>query len=175
MPIEFHCEHCGKLIRSGEEHAGKHGKCPACHQSVYIPTPSDQLEPLHLAPLDEKEERERQKMLQASRELAQRLLREREAGPDTGHGRAAAPASAPGGDARLNPDMETLVIEYAICMADGNLAEAEELAVDIRRNMKQAEDVMQRLTLDEMPPPQLTKIPRPVLVGFFRQLREPKK
>jgi hypothetical protein len=57
-------------------------------------------------------------------------------------------------------------------MADGNLDEAESLAREIRRDLRRAEDVMQRLTMDEIPPAQLAGIKRPVLVGFFKQLRE---
>ena len=67
--------------------------------------------------------------------------------------------------------MEELVIEYALCMAKGNLSKAEELAAEIRTSVAVAEEVMQRLTVDEIPPPRLAKIPRPVLMGFFRQLR----
>jgi hypothetical protein len=68
--------------------------------------------------------------------------------------------------------METLVIEYVQAMIAGNLEEAEQLASDIRTDMKAAESVMDRLTMDELLPEALTDIPRPVLVGFFKQLRE---
>ena len=46
MTIEFHCPKCGKHIKAPKEAAGKNGKCPACHQSVYVPTPDDEIEPL---------------------------------------------------------------------------------------------------------------------------------
>ncbi len=170
MPIEFHCNHCGKLVKTGDEHAGKYGRCPSCHQTVYIPTPSDKIELLQIAPLDDRAELERAKLLRETRDLQHKLLREREL------------ADNPGNRAHVtNPqvlepkiDVETLVIEYALAMADGNLTEAQELAGDIRKNMKAAEDVLQRLTVDEMPPPQLARIPRAVLIGFFKQLRERK-
>ncbi|MBU0637910.1 MAG: hypothetical protein KKB50_03525 [Planctomycetes bacterium] len=168
MAIEFHCNHCGKLVRTSEEHAGKQGKCPACHQHVYIPTPPSKIEPLGLSPVDESAEREQARLEEESRRLAQRLASERERQPD-----ADLPPAAFADDL-LPPrtDMETLVIEYALCMAEGDLAGAEELAREIRQNMASAEEVMQRLTLDEIPPTQLAKIPAPVLVGFFKQLRE---
>mgnify|MGYP000946439218 CR=1 FL=1 len=51
MAIEFHCEFCGKQVRAQDEHAGKRAKCPSCHQSVYVPTPSDQIEALGIEPL----------------------------------------------------------------------------------------------------------------------------
>jgi len=63
------------------------------------------------------------------------------------------------------------VVEYVQCMADGKLADAEEIAAEIRRNRAEAEQIIERLTLDELPHPKLSKIPRPVLVGFLKQLR----
>ena len=71
--------------------------------------------------------------------------------------------------------MDALVINYAAAMAAGDLAKAESFATQIRQNPRAAEEVMQRITVDQIPPPQLAKIPRPVLVGFFKQLRESKK
>jgi hypothetical protein len=173
MAIEFHCQYCGNMVRTGDEHAGKRGKCPHCHNSVYIPTPSDQLEPLKLAPVDEANEQRQQRLVEESRQLAQRILHERETPAEPpAH---APPRPEPVGDARLTAaNMENLVIDYAVCMAAGDLSEAEELATEIRTNMHAAEEVMQRLTADEMPPAQLSKIPRPVLVKFFKQLRERK-
>lgn len=168
MAIEFHCNHCGRLIRASAEHGGKRGKCPSCHQSIYIPTPSEDLEPLPLAPLDQSEEHERERLLDESRELAQRLRDEKDVPPEA----ARPPLPEPVGDVRLDIDMEGLIIDYAAEMAAGNLAAAEELAADIRSDMPQAEEVIQRLMVDELPPPRLAKIPRPVLVGFLKQLRE---
>lgn len=173
MAIEFHCDHCGKMVRTGDEHAGKRGKCPHCQNSVYIPMPSDQIEPLALSPVDETDERHRQELLDETRDLVQRIRSDKDTLPP--ESAAAPPRPAPMGDARLTAaNMESLVIQYAICMAKGKLSEAEELAGDIRTNLKAADEVIQRLTLDEVPPPQLADIPRPVLVRFFKDLREKK-
>jgi len=169
MSIEFHCDHCGKLVRAPDDAGGKHGQCPSCHQSVYIPMPSDQIEPLDLSPVDDAEEHERARLLDESREIQRRLRDEK----DLPRGAAAEPPPSAAGQV-LPPklDMETLVIEYAQAMAAGDLEEAERLAADIRSDMTAAEDVMQRLTLDELPPERLADIPRPVLVAFFKQLHE---
>jgi hypothetical protein len=70
--------------------------------------------------------------------------------------------------------MEEAVVNYAKAMAAGNLERAEELAGEIRRDFRVADEVIQRLMLDEIPPAELADIPRPVLVGFFKQLREKK-
>ncbi len=168
MTIEFHCSRCGKLVRTTEENAGKFGKCPGCHQSVYIPTPSEDLEPLRLAPVDEKAERERHRLEQEARELAQKLRDETDVPPEA----ARAPLPEPVGDARLAPDMEGMIIEYAVHMSQGRLNEAQELANEIRQDLPRAQEAIQRLVGDELPPKRWEKIPRPVLLKFLRQLRE---
>jgi hypothetical protein len=179
MSIEFHCEHCGKAIKAPGEMAGKRGKCPGCHNSVYIPSPSEEIEPLTIAPIDRGEEAARLRALEETRALQRRLLGEKDLPPETRRPAAAAAAAAAEPREVLHADapkgdMENLVIDYAICMADGDLEGAEQIARDIRRDMKAAENVMQRLTIDEVPHAALSKIPRPVLVGFFKQLREKK-
>ncbi len=37
MPIEFRCGQCGKLLRTGDETAGKQAKCPSCGSVQPIP------------------------------------------------------------------------------------------------------------------------------------------
>jgi DNA-directed RNA polymerase subunit RPC12/RpoP len=169
MSIEFHCSHCGKMVRAPDDAGGKRGKCPSCHQTVYIPMPSDQVQPLDLQPVDESAEQERDRLLKQTRDLQRRVLHDREVPSE----RATPPAPSPAGQVLPSRvDVETLVIEYAEAMAAGDLERAEEMAADIRKNMTAAEEIIQRITLDELPPERLAKIPRPVLVGFFKQLRE---
>jgi len=38
MPIEFRCTQCNKLLRTGDDTAGKEARCPACGTVVTIPT-----------------------------------------------------------------------------------------------------------------------------------------
>lgn len=158
--IEFHCQFCTKLIRTADENAGKHGNCPACHQKVYIPTPEDQIEPLKLAPIDAASEAEQRRLDAEAKAVARQLLHEREV-----------PAGAARPSAAAAPDMETVVVQYVLLMSQGALEKAQALAADIRRNMKAAEPVIQRLSMDDIPPPQLAKVPRPVMIGFLRQLQ----
>ncbi len=171
MAIEFHCDHCGHLVRTSNDNAGKRGKCPHCHLSVYIPTPSEELEPLRLAPVDAAEEEARRRELEESRAVARRLREEQEAPPPMEVSEE--PLAEPLGDARLPSDMETLVTEYALCMADGRLSEAEDLAVQIRMDLQHADEYMQRITMDELPPARLAHIPRALLLGFLKQLHKP--
>jgi uncharacterized Zn finger protein (UPF0148 family) len=166
MTIEFHCPKCGKHIKAPKEAAGKNGKCPACHQSVYVPTPDDEIEPLELTPLDDAAERERERLLDEARKLREATWRDNSLPPEGA------------GGPRLTPqpisaqDMTGLVTKYAIAMAQGKLAEADAFAAQIRKDMRAAENAIQQITVDEILPPGLDKIPRPVLVGFFKQLRE---
>jgi phage FluMu protein Com len=37
MPIEFRCRQCGKLLRTGDETAGRQAQCPACSALTTIP------------------------------------------------------------------------------------------------------------------------------------------
>jgi hypothetical protein len=39
MPIEFRCRQCGKLLRTGDETAGRQAQCPACGALSTIPGP----------------------------------------------------------------------------------------------------------------------------------------
>lgn len=41
VAIEFRCRTCGKLLRTGEENAGRPAACPACGDAVRVPTSAD--------------------------------------------------------------------------------------------------------------------------------------
>jgi phage FluMu protein Com len=188
MPIELHCNHCGKLVRAPDDAGGKHGKCPSCHQTVYIPTPPDQLDALALEPVDTEFERTKKRLAREAAEMAARVLRDREGlGPEKPGDRAervaaaerAAASSAAAAAAAPRPtatasQVNEWIIRYAVSVAQGDLAQAERLETEIRANMKLAEDAIQRMLVDELPPVALAKIPRPVLVGIFKKLREVK-
>ena len=165
MPIEFHCEKCGKSVRAPDEAAGKHGKCPTCHQSVYIP--SIDVEPLELAPLDEASEQADKQARAAAMKLAGQL--ETDNAPRGGGG-ADTPPRVGGQIAEPRMPMDQLVVAYAKAMAAGELNEAEQYANDIRRDKNKAKEAIQTLMSDEILPDALANVPRPVLVGFFKQL-----
>ena len=82
MAIEFHCEHCGKKVRTKDEAAGKRGRCPYCKQSVYIPMPQAEIEPLDLAPLDESDEKKRDSLHKETTKLTGSILRDTKAPPE---------------------------------------------------------------------------------------------
>lgn len=167
MSIEFHCSHCGKLIKTSNDAAGgKRGKCPYCHNMVYIPMPDEEIEPLRLAPSDESARHTQEQLEEDARKLARSLRSETDDIPDL----AQPSYPATDNDVRLPSDMETLIIEYVLSMADGKLDEAEQLAEEIKRDPERASEYIQRLTMDEIPPKRLARIPRPLIQGFVKQL-----
>ena len=42
MPIEFRCSECSKLLRTGDDTAGRQAKCPECGAIMDIPSPGTQ-------------------------------------------------------------------------------------------------------------------------------------
>lgn len=38
MAIEFRCDTCGKLLRTGRENTGRAAKCPGCGQTLAVPS-----------------------------------------------------------------------------------------------------------------------------------------
>ena len=42
MPIEFRCSECNKLLRTGDDTAGRQAKCPECGAIMDIPSPGTQ-------------------------------------------------------------------------------------------------------------------------------------
>lgn len=188
MSIELHCNHCGKLVKAPDEAAGKHGKCPSCHQMVYIPTPSTELETFDLAPVDTEFERRKQKLMEETHQLTKKILMDREGLPPEKPGdraerlaaqeRASAEratterTAARGGATISSGQANDLVIRYAVAVAGGDVNEAEKLSAVLRQNHRLMDDAIQRVLSDEIPPPQLEKIPRALLVGIFKKLRE---
>jgi hypothetical protein len=171
MSIEFHCPKCGKAIKAPDEGGGKTGKCPACHQPVYIPMPESEIEPLSLTPLDPTEEQERERLLEEARRLRWATLQERNTAPETAD---AAPA---GDDAPLiRPDMDTLVVQYVLSAAESDMNSMTDIEGELRKNWQAASEVMDRVLADELLPRQLAdrKIPRQFVVGLFRTLRKGK-
>ena len=52
MSIEFHCVRCGRLLRTGDETAGRQAQCPECGALTQIPAPAETSEmPPLLGPL----------------------------------------------------------------------------------------------------------------------------
>lgn len=168
MPIEFHCEHCRQVIRAPDEAAGKKGRCPKCQQMVYIPLPASESGEIPLAPEDPEDARRRAASEQERRALEREIRRERVAPGDnarpqrgTGGGAAAAPAADP----------RKLVAEYLAALANGQLETAERCAKALSQIKSRAMEVIESLSTNEQMAGDFPKLPRPVLMGFLKQLR----
>ena len=168
MSIDFHCDHCGKLIRAPHEAAGRRGKCPSCNQSVYIRTPSDELESLDLAPIDEAAEAAERQADHEAHRLAAELLREDDAGPDVpARARLATPAEP------LPPELlEDRVIGFLSAMATSELDKAAHIVDQIRPQRAAVIEIIEHLAQDSVPPAGCESVPPPVLRGFLNMLRE---
>lgn len=176
MAVEFHCEHCRHLIRAPNDSAGKKGRCPHCQNVVYIPSPPEDSGEIPLSPVDEEFERRQKAAEQQRHALERNLYGERampgepgkpQRGSASGANRDAAggPAARPGGDPRA------LVREFVSAMAEGRLADADRVAFALGQMKSEALAVIEALSGgNAASAPELSKLPRPVLLGFLKQL-----
>jgi DNA-directed RNA polymerase subunit RPC12/RpoP len=163
MAIIFHCEHCGKKIESPDSAGGKRGKCPACHNKLYVPGLASD-EELKLAPIDTDNDAKQKELMAETYKLTQEILLER----DVPEGPAGAAASAP---EISDKELTKNIITYLRQMADGKLDEAQRTADSIAPYGPQAVKILDRIALSEMPEPELADIPQQVLSGLIRNLR----
>jgi phage FluMu protein Com len=166
MAIVFHCQFCNKEIRAADTAGGKWGKCPKCHNKIYVPSidPDKEEEGLKLAPLDTEDLQRKRELMAETYRLTQDILEEREVPADS-----AEPAGA-----MYEMDDEELkknVILFLRQMAAGELEEAERTSALIEPFAKKVEEIVDRIALSEIPEPQLANISPNVLSGFIRTLR----
>ena len=169
MGISFHCEHCGKKIEASDAAGGKWGKCPACHNKVYVPANTPPDDELRLAPIDTEEERRRKKMAAEVDRLREKILNEKDV-PEEGvvpKDQSAAPEPGDLSDAELT----TFIIGYLRQMADGELDLAEQTAKTILSNGQNAIRPLEKIALSEIPEPEIADIPQQVLSGLIKNLR----
>jgi phage FluMu protein Com len=163
MAIVFHCEHCNKKIEAADSAGGKRGKCPACHNKVYVPSPESD-EELKLAPLDTAFREKEKQLMAETYKLTQDILREREI-PD-------GPREASGAVYELSDrELEKNVILYLRQMAQGDLDEAETTGALIAPCGSRVTDILDKIALSEIPEPELADLPQQLLAGAIRALR----
>jgi len=163
MPIKFHCDHCGKKIEASDQTGGKWGKCPACHNKVYVPEPKASAEEeLKLAPLDQTEEQRQQQLIRETLEIRQSILEER----NTPEGVTAGPATGISEEQLTNH-----IIRYLRQMADGDLDDAQKVADLIVPHRRKTVPILERLATSKTPEPELQDVPKQVLSGLIRNLR----
>jgi hypothetical protein len=173
MAIPFHCEHCGAKIDAPAGTGGRWGKCPACHNRVYIPllepAPDDDL---RLAPLDETEEERESRLLAETFQLTQEILQEK-AMPEEETEDAPAPTNSMfiPMEKMGDKDLAKEVVRYLRLVADGDLDKASEVMGVISAYGRQTLAILDRIALGEILDPQLATIPPQVLSGLIRNLR----
>jgi len=163
MSIRLHCDHCGKNIEAPDSVGGKWGKCPACHNKVYVPQPVADDE-LKLAPIDETEEERRKRLMHESYELTKDILHEKAPVP-------AEPATDGAAAEIREEELANRVIRYLRQMADGDLDEAQSTAEHITPHRRQAIALLDSLAQSDPPDPELEDVPKQVLAGLIRNLR----
>jgi len=163
MAITFHCEHCGKKIEAPDSAGGKWGKCPACHNKLYVPG-SDSDEELKLAPINEGDQAKQKQLMAETYELTQDILLERETPNELAE--VATPASA-----ISDKELTKNIVAYLRQMADGNLNQAERIANSIVPSGSRALKILDGIALSEMPEPPLADVPQQVLSGLIKTLR----
>lgn len=164
MAITFHCEHCGKKIEAADTAGGKWGKCPACHNKLYVPSP-EVGEELKLAPLDQSDQERKKRLMAETYRLTQDILQEREV-PD---GPAAPPAGAM--YELSEQELKRHVVAYLRQMAEGELDDAERTAALIAPSRDSVVRIVDRIALSEIPESELADIPQQMLAGAIRALR----
>jgi len=170
MAITFHCNHCGKKIEAADSAGGKWGKCPACHNKLYVPQPEPD-EELKLAPIDESEEEKRRRLMAETYELTQDILQEREI-PPNGLIETAGPIETAVPAIEMSErELTKNIIMHLRLMADGELEEGQRIANLIAPYGPQAVEILDRIALSEIPEPELADIPQQVLSGLIRTLR----
>ncbi len=162
MSIKFHCEHCGKKIDAPDTAGGKRGKCPSCHNIVYVPQ-MDTEDELTLAPIDESEAERKKRLMAETSLLTQNILQEKEV-PE---GSAPAATETDGAEA----EVAQIIIRYLRQMADGDLDAAQGTAQAIAAHRKQAKAVLEEMVASDPLVPELPDVPAQVLSGLIRNLR----
>jgi len=160
MTISFHCDYCGKKIEAPDDAGGKWGKCPRCHNKLYVPG-AETGEELKLAPIDETDEEKQKRLMDETYQLARDILLEKEVPADAG-----LPAYEMG-----EKELTKNIILYLRQMADGELEQAEATAESIMPSAKKAAKIIDEIALSEMPEPELADVPQQVLSSLIRTLR----
>ena len=164
MAIIFHCEYCGKKIEAADNAGGKWGKCPSCHNKLYVPA-TDAGEELKLAPIDETAVERERRLMAETYKLTQDILKEREI--------LDGPAPLAGAIYQMDDrELKQNIIMYIREIAYGELDEAERIAALIAPFGNRAVPIIDRIALSEIPESELADIPPQVLAGAVRTLRE---
>ena len=168
MSIELHCPKCSKIIRAPDDAGGKHGRCPYCKESVYVPLPpAEEEEEIGLAPVDDEEERRLEELRRESSQYIATVGHEVGDVPDVGDSSESLPPPPPADGEVV--DLGAEVEAYLIAMRDSNLDQAEEVVARLAQAGTRARDYVEGMMVDEMPM-QIENLPTPLANGFLKTL-----
>lgn len=176
MSIEFHCEHCDKLVKAPASAGGRRAKCPYCQGTCYVPLSPDEAEELPLAPLDEGDEAQRRRALHETAALQRELLRDQALPEDRQRGgRRSSGVVGAGRDAAAGSmsavEIRRHVIAYVEAMSEGRLEEANRVVDRLKAEREAVSRFIESVASDQLAGSEMPALPRPVLLGFLKQLR----
>ena len=160
MAIMFHCDYCGKKIEAQDSASGKWGKCPSCHNRIYVPNLNID-DDLKLAPVDEEEEAKKKQLMAETYRLNQDILQERDTPNDGGISMPTSKIS--------DKELTKNIIVYLRQMADADLYQANE-TIRVITPYRQAKKILDKIALSEIPEPELADVAPQVLAGLIRTL-----
>jgi hypothetical protein len=170
MAIIFHCDYCGKKIEAADSAGGKWGKCPACHNKLYVPA-SESNEVLKLAPVDETDVEREKRLLDETNKLTLDILKEREV-PQGATETDESAETAGTGFEMSQVELKQYIIKYLHLMADSELYEAQKIAALITPYGARAVKVLDKMAVSDRQEPELAGISQLVLSGLIKSLRD---
>jgi len=174
VTIQLHCEHCGKLIQAPESAGGRSGKCPHCQGMNYIPLPAEQESgELPLAPLDEAFERHRKQAAAEDMAVQRRVWNEQDPSrkKDRRSGVRQTDADLASSSTQSRKQLTAMVVSFIEAMSRGDLELARKRTAQLAGQKAEVLQVLDELVSDDLNTYGLPTLPRPVLVGFMKQLR----
>ncbi len=178
MSITIQCEHCDKKIEAPETAGGKWGKCPRCHNKIYVPKlESNEEEELRLAPIDEMEEQRQRELIAESLRVERDILSEKKVPPEESDDPKELDIEEDYSPSELglseisDEKLTENIIVYLSLMADGQLEQAEQRLELITPYGQKAVEFIDKVALSEIPEPELADIPSQILSGLIRTLR----
>ena len=172
MAVTFHCEYCGKKIEAPDGAGGKWGKCPACHNKLYVPNFSAG-EELKLSPIDESDEAKQKELMDETYKLSEDILLEKEVPAESDE----SGESSESVEVMVLPleisdeQLKKNIVNYLRQMAQGQPEEAEKAEGFIAPCGQRAVEILDRIALAEIPEPELADVAPQALSGLIRELR----
>ena len=170
MAIIFHCDYCGKKIEAADSAGGKWGKCPACHNKLYVPA-SEIDEELKLAPMDLTAEEKEKQLIAETFRLTQDILKEREIPEGAAESDEPAETAGPGFE-MSQVELKQYVVKYLRLMADSELYEAQKTVALITPYGARVRKILDKMAVGDMLEPELAGISQLVLTGLIRSLKD---